>query len=164
MATLHGTDARKRMLAGVNKLADAVAVTLGPRGRNVCLEKHFGAPTITKDGVSVAKEIDLPDPWENIGAKLVKEVASKTSDDAGDGTTTATVLARHLFVDGNKLVEAGFAPVAMKRGMDKACALIVDQLIGLSLPVKDQAHIESVAAVSANGDREIGKLIAEAVA
>ena len=164
MATLHGTDARKKMLAGVNKLADAVAVTLGPRGRNVCLEKHFGSPTITKDGVSVAKEIDLPDPWENLGAKLVKEVASKTSDDAGDGTTTATVLARHLFVDGNRLVEAGFAPVALKRGMDKACALVVDQIIGLSLPVKDQAHIENVATVSANGDRAIGKIIAEAVA
>src|SRR5271168_2020985 len=112
MATRYGTDARKRMLAGVNKLADAVAVTLGPRGRNVCLEKKFGAPLVTKDGVSVAKEIDLVDPWENLGAKLVKEVASKTSDDAGDGTTTATVLARYLFVEGNKLVEARFAPVA----------------------------------------------------
>jgi chaperonin GroEL len=164
MATRYGTDARKRMLAGVNKLADAVAVTLGPRGRNVCLEKPFGGPLVTKDGVSVAKEIELPDPWENMGAKLVREVASKTSDDAGDGTTTATVLARYLCVEGNKLIEAGFAPVAMKRGMDKACALVVDQIIGISLPVKDQSHIENVATISANGDRAIGKLIAEAVA
>jgi chaperonin GroEL len=164
MSTRYGTDVRKRMLAGVNKLADAVAVTLGPRGRNVCLEKSFGSPLVTKDGVSVAKEINLPDPWEDMGAKLVKEVASKTSDEAGDGTTTATVLARHLLVEGVKLVEAGFAPVAMKKGMDKACTLIVDQVIGMSLPVKEQSHIENVATVSANGDREIGRLIAEAVA
>jgi len=164
MSTRYGTDVRRRMLNGVNKLADAVAVTLGPRGRNVCLEKPFGGPLVTKDGVSVAKEITLEDPWENMGAKLVKEVASKTSDDAGDGTTTATVLARHLLVNGVKLVEAGFAPVAMKRGMDKACALIVDQVVGLSLPVKEQSHIENVATISANGDREIGRLVAEAVA
>jgi chaperonin GroEL len=164
MSQRYGTDVRKRMLAGVNKLADAVAVTLGPRGRNVCLEKSFGSPLVTKDGVSVAKEINLHDPWEDMGAKLVKEVASKTSDEAGDGTTTATVLARNLLVSGVKLVEAGFAPVAMKRGMDKACALIVDQIIGLSLPVKEQAHIENVATISANGDREIGKIVAEAVA
>ncbi len=164
MSTRYGTDVRKAMLAGVNKLADAVAVTLGPRGRNVCLEKAFGSPLVTKDGVSVAKEINLPDPWEDMGAKLVKEVASKTSDEAGDGTTTATVLARYIAVHGNKLVEAGMAPVAMKRGMDKACALLVDQIIGMSLPVKDQSHIENVATISANGDREIGRLVAEAVA
>lgn len=164
MATRYGTDVRKRMLEGVNKLADAVAVTLGPRGRNVCLEKPFGSPLVTKDGVSVAKEVNLADPWEDMGAKLVKEVASKTSDEAGDGTTTATVLARHLLVAGVKLVEAGFAPVAMKRGMDKACTLIVDQIIGLSLPVKEQAHIENVATISANGDREIGRIVAQAVA
>ena len=119
MATKFGSDARKRMIVGVNKLADAVAGTLGPCGRNVCLEKAFGAPLITKDGVSVAKEIELHDPWENMGARLVREVASKTSDDAGDGTTTATVLARVLVNEGNKLVEAGFAPVPLKRGMDK---------------------------------------------
>ncbi len=164
MSTRYGTDIRRRMLAGVNKLADAVAVTLGPRGRNVCLEKSFGSPLVTKDGVSVAKEINLPDPWEDMGARLVKEVASKTSDEAGDGTTTATVLARHLLVDGVRLVEAGFAPVAMKKGMDKACALIVDQIIGMSHEVKEQAHIENVATISANGDREIGKIVAEAVA
>lgn len=164
MSTRYGTDVRRRMLAGVNKLADAVAVTLGPRGRNVCLEKPFGSPLITKDGVSVAKEINLPDPWEDMGAKLVKEVASKTSDDAGDGTTTATVLARHIMVAGIKMVEAGFAPVAMKRGMDKACVLLVDQIIGMSTEVKDQGHIESVATISANGDRTIGKIVAEAVA
>lgn len=164
MATKYGTDIRKRMLNGVNKLADAVSVTLGPRGRNVCLEKPFGSPLVTKDGVSVAKEITLHDPWENMGAKLVKEVASKTSDEAGDGTTTATVLARHLLVDGVKLIEAGFAPVALKRGMDKACVLVVDQIVGASLPVQDQSHIENVATISANGDREIGRIVAEAVA
>ena len=164
MPTRYGTDARKKMLAGINKLADAVSITLGPRGRNVCIEKAFGSPLVTKDGVSVAKEINLHDPWEDMGARLVKEVASKTSDDAGDGTTTATVLARVLFVEGNKLLEAGFAPVALKRGMDKASSIIVDQIVGLSLPIKDQSHIENVATISANGDRDIGKIIAEAVA
>jgi chaperonin GroEL len=164
MPTRYGSDARKQMLAGVNKLADAVAITLGPRGRNVCLEKPFGSPLVTKDGVSVAKEINLHDPWEDMGARLVKEVASKTSDDAGDGTTTATVLARTLLIEGNKLVEAGFAPVALKKGMDKASALIVDQVVGMALPVKDQAAIENVATISANGDREIGRIVAEAVA
>jgi chaperonin GroEL len=152
------------MLRGVQKLADTVAVTLGPRGRNVCLEKAFGPPLITKDGVSVAKEIELSDPLENMGAKLVREVASKTSDDAGDGTTTSVVLAAHLFTRGLGLVEAGFAPVSMKRGMDKAKDLIVDQLIGFSVPVKTQEHIENVATISANGDRAIGRIIADAVA
>jgi chaperonin GroEL len=152
------------MLIGVNKLADAVAITLGPKGRNVCLQKTFGSPLVTKDGVSVAKEIELHDPWENMGARLVREAATKTSDDAGDGTTTATVLARFLVNEGNKLVEAGFAPVPFKRGMDKATALLVDQIIGFALPVREQKEIESVATISANGDRKIGKIIAEAVA
>lgn len=164
MSIRYGTVARKGMLRGVQKLADTVAVTLGPRGRNVCLEKAFGPPLITKDGVSVAKEIELSDPLENMGAKLVREVASKTSDDAGDGTTTSVVLAAHLFTRGLGLVEAGFAPVSMKRGMDKAKDLIVDQLIGFSVPVKTQEHIENVATISANGDRAIGRIIADAVA
>lgn len=159
----YGRDARKGMLAGVIKLADAVAVTLGPRGRNVCLEKKFGAPLVTKDGVSVAKEIDLPDPLEDMGARLVREVASKTSEDAGDGTTTSVVLAAHLFTEGQKLVEAGLAPVSLKRGMDKAVDLIVDQILGLSLPVKSQEQVENVATISANGDRKVGKIVADAV-
>jgi len=164
MATMFGTDARKLMLSGVNQLADAVSVTLGPKGRNVMLEKNFGAPTVTKDGVSVAKEVELPDPWENMGARLVREAASKTSEDAGDGTTTSTVLARYLFREGLKLVEAGFPPVPLKRGMDKAYALLEDQFLGTSLPVKSQTDIASVATLSANGDAEIGRIISEAVA
>jgi chaperonin GroEL len=164
MPIRHGMEARKSILAGVNALADAVAVTLGPRGRNVCMEKAFGNPLITKDGVSVAKEIELGDQWENLGVRLLREVASKTSDDAGDGTTTATVLARKLCVDGMQLVEAGFPPVHLKRGMDKAAEWVVDRLLGISLPVKSQQDIENIATVSANGDRVIGKLIAEAVA
>lgn len=164
MPITFGTDARKKLLAGLDKLANTVAVTLGPRGRNVCLEKAFGSPLVTKDGVSVAREIELPDPDENLGAKLVMEVASKTSEDAGDGTTTATVLARDLFQAGFKLVEAGIAPVALKRGMDKACELVVEQVIGLSFPVKGQKDVENVATISANGDRDLGKIVAEAVA
>ena len=164
MTTKYGKDIRKALLSGVNQLADVVAVTLGPRGRNVCLEKAFGTPLVTKDGVSVAKEIELSDPWENLGARLVKEVASKTSDDAGDGTTTATILARYLAVEGNKLVVTGVPPVAMKRGMDKAVVMLTDQIVGLSLPIKSQQDIENVATISANGDRFIGKLIADAVA
>ena len=164
MSTRFGTDARKLMLNGVNKLADAVAVTLGPKGRNVMLEKNFGAPTVTKDGVSVAKEVELPDPWENMGARLVREAASKTSEEAGDGTTTSTVLARYLFREGLKLVEAGFAPVPLKRGMDKAFALLEDQFLGVSLPVKSQEDIKAVATISANGDESIGSIIAESVA
>jgi chaperonin GroEL len=152
------------MIDGVNALADAVKVTLGPRGRNVCMEKAFGNPLVTKDGVSVAKEIDLPDPWQNIGARLVKEVASKTSDDAGDGTTTATVLAAKLATEGNKLVVAGLAPVPLKRGMDKAFSVIEDAIYGMSMPVKSQTDIQNVATISANGDSRIGKIIAEAVA
>ncbi len=164
MPIKYGTDARKRLLEGVTKLADTVAVTLGPRGRNVCLEKAFGNPLVTKDGVSVAKEIELADEWENMGVLLVREAASKTSEDAGDGTTTATVLAHYLFREGMKLVEAGAAPVALKRGMDLAAGDVVERLIGLSLPVKGQEDIENVATISANGDRELGHTIAEAVA
>ena len=164
MSTKFGTDARKRMLAGVDKLADAVVVTLGPKGRNVMLDKNFGAPTVTKDGVSVAKEFELTDPWENMGARLVREAASKTSEDAGDGTTTATVLARYLFREGLKLVEAGLPPVPLKRGMDYAFALIEEQVLGASLPVRTQENIAAVATISANGDHEIGRIIAEAVA
>jgi chaperonin GroEL len=152
------------MLRGVRKLANAVTVTLGPRGRNVCLEKAFGPPVVTKDGVSVAKEIELLDHWENLGARLVREVASKTSDDAGDGTTTSVVLASWLIERGLALVAGGHAPVALKRGMDKSLELLVDQLIGLSIPVRTQEHVEHVASISANGDRSIGKIIADAVA
>jgi chaperonin GroEL len=164
MPIKYGSDARKRMLSGITKLADAVAVTLGPRGRNVGLEKTFGSPVVTKDGVSVAKEIDLPDPWEDIGSRLVKEVASKTSDDAGDGTTTATVLARYMAVRGIRLVEARLSPIAIKRGMDKAQKLITEQIIGLSLPVKEQQHIANIATISANGDSVVGNVVADAVA
>lgn len=164
MPIKFGSDARKKLLAGVNQLADTVAVTLGPKGRNVCLQKAFGDPLVTKDGVSVAKEIELPDRDENMGAQLVMEAASKTSDDAGDGTTTAVVLARFLFHEGMKLVEAGCAPIALKRGMDKALAEVVDQVIGLSLPIKGQQDVENVATISANGDRELGQTIASAVA
>jgi chaperonin GroEL len=163
MAIKYGTDARKAMLAGINKLADAVAVTLGPKGRNVGLEKAFGNPFVTKDGVSVAKEIDLADGWEDIGCRLVREVASKTSEDAGDGTTTATVLARFMANEGNKLVEARFAPVQLKRGMDKAFAMLEEQIIGMSVGIKTKKDIENVACISANGDREIAKIIADAV-
>jgi chaperonin GroEL len=164
MPIKYGTEARKAMIAGVNALANAVKVTLGPRGRNVCLQKNFGSPLVTKDGVSVAKEIDLPDPWENIGARLVKEVASKTSDDAGDGTTTATVLAAYLANEGNKLVVAGMAPVPLKRGMDKAFTVIEDAIYGISTAVRSQQDIQNVATISANGDATIGKIIADAVA
>ncbi len=164
MPTLFGSEIRKKMLSGVNQLADAVVSTLGPRGRNVCLQKTFGSPLITKDGVSVAKEVELEDPWENMGCRLLREAASKTSDDAGDGTTTATVLARYIYQEGFKLVEAGLAPISLKRGLDKAFAMLEEQVIGMSLPVKNQQDIENVATISANGDREIGKVIADAVA
>lgn len=164
MAIKYGTDIRNKLLVGVNKLADAVVVTLGPKGRNVCLEKAFGAPFVTKDGVSVAKEIELHDPWENMGARMVREVSSKTSDDAGDGTTTATVLARAMFVRGMKLVEAGYAPINVKRGMDKALPFLLDAIVDQSFPVTEQADIESVATISANGDTGIGHIVAEAVA
>ncbi len=159
----YGLDARKRMLCGVNKLADAVVVTLGPKGRNVCLEKAFGSPFITKDGVSVAKEIELDDPWENMGCRIIREAASKTSEDAGDGTTTSTLLARFIAVQGMKHTEADFSPVRFKRGMDKAVRLLVENIMAMSLPIKNQQDIESVATISANGDIAVAKVIAEAV-
>ena len=160
----YGTKARSKLLSGVNQLAKTVAITLGPRGRNVALAKAFGNPVVTKDGVSVAKEIELSDPWENMGALLVREVASKTSDDAGDGTTTATVLAQFMFAEGMKYVSAGMSPVAMKRGMDKAGSWLAEQIVGLAIPVKSQADVENIATISANGDRALGKIVAEAVA
>lgn len=164
MSIKHGLDARKRMLTGINKLADAVVVTLGPKGRNVALEKAFGSPLITKDGVSVAKEIELADPWENIGCRLLREAASKTSEDAGDGTTTSTLLARFIAVEGMKRIEANFSPVRFKRGMEKAAKLVIENVEAMALSVKSQEDIEGVAAISANGDRVIAKVIADAVA
>ena len=156
-------DSRARMSAGVNILANAVKVTLGPKGRNVVLEKSFGAPTVTKDGVSVAKEIELEDKFENMGAQMVKEVASKTSDVAGDGTTTATVLAQAMMREGLKAVAAGMNPMDLKRGIDKAVSSAVDGLRGLSKPTKDSTAIAQVGAISANGDEAIGSIIAEAM-
>jgi len=156
-------NARVRMIAGVNILADAVKVTLGPKGRNVVLERSFGAPTVTKDGVSVAKEIELKDKFENMGAQLVKEVASKTSDVAGDGTTTATVLAQAIVSEGMKFVAAGMNPMDLKRGIDKAVAVSVEELKKLSKPCKDSKEIAQVGSISANADPEIGKTIAEAM-
>src|SRR5512138_2442796 len=156
-------EARQSILAGVNKLAEAVKVTLGPRGRNVILDKKFGSPTITKDGVTVAKECEFADPFENMGAQLVREVASKTSDIAGDGTTTATVLAQAIFREGIKNVTAGANPMALKRGIDKAVAAVVEQLKSLSVPTAGKKEIAQVGAISANNDKEIGDLIAEAM-
>ncbi|MCE5232837.1 MAG: chaperonin GroEL [Xanthomonadaceae bacterium] len=156
-------DARVRMVKGVNILANAVKVTLGPKGRNVVLEKSFGAPTITKDGVSVAKEIELADKFENMGAQMVKEVASKTSDNAGDGTTTATVLAQAMIREGMKAVAAGMNPMDLKRGIDKAVTAAIDELKKLSKPSSDSKSIAQVGTISANGDEVIGKLIAQAM-
>src|ERR1700730_8939726 len=156
-------DARERILKGVNVLADAVTVTLGPKGRNVVLEKSFGAPTVTKDGVTVAKEIELEDKFENMGAQMVKEVASKTSDVAGDGTTTATVLARSIFTEGIKMVAAGHDPMSLKRGIDRAVAAVTGELKNLSKPTKDRREIAQVATISANNDSTIGDIIAEAM-
>jgi len=156
-------DARNRVLRGVNTLADAVTVTLGPRGRNVCLEKSWGSPTITKDGVTVAKEIQLEDKFENMGAQMVKEVASKTSDVAGDGTTTATVLSRAIFGEGLKLVAAGHDPMSIKRGIDKAVAKVVDELKAMSKPTRDRDEIAQVGTISANNDKTIGAILAEAM-
>jgi len=155
--------ARNQILAGINALADAVKVTLGPKGRNVLIEKSFGSPTITKDGVTVAKEIELEDKFENMGAQMVREVASKTSDNAGDGTTTATVLAQAIYREGAKLVAAGHNPMEIKRGIDKAVAAIVTHLKGQSKATQDANEIEQVGTISANGDVEIGKLLAEAM-
>ena len=159
---VHSEEARRSILSGVNTLAEAVKVTLGPKGRNVVLDKKFGSPTITKDGVTVAKEIELEDKLENIGAQMVREVASKTSDVAGDGTTTATVLAQSIFREGLKTVAAGANPMALQRGIHKATERVVDEIKNMSKPVKGDA-IAQVGTISANGDRTIGELIAEAM-
>jgi chaperonin GroEL len=156
-------DARAKVLRGVNILADTVIVTLGPKGRNVVLEKSWGAPTITKDGVTVAKEIQLEDKFENMGAQMVKEVASKTSDIAGDGTTTATVLSRAIFSEGLKMVAAGHDPMAIKRGIDKAVAKVVEELKAQSKPTRDRDEIAQVGTISANNDKTIGAILAEAM-
>ncbi len=156
-------DARSSILRGVNVLANAVRVTLGPKGRNVVIEKSFGAPLVTKDGVSVAKEIELENKFENMGAQMVKEVASKTNDDAGDGTTTATVLAQAIFREGVKIVTAGHNPTQVKRGIDKAVGIVRDELKRLSKPVKGDTEISQVGSISANNDPEIGKMLAEAM-
>ena len=159
----YSTKARDRLLRGVNILSDAVAVTLGPKGCNVVLGKSFGAPLITKDGVTVAKEIELEDRFENMGAQMVKEVASKTSDMAGDGTTTATVLARAIYREGQKLVAAGINPMAIKRGIDRGVAVVVEELKKLSKPTRDKTEIAQVGTISANNDPMVGKLISEAM-
>ena len=158
-----GDDSRSRMVKGVNILANAVKVTLGPKGRNVVLEKSFGAPTITKDGVSVAKEIELEDKFENMGAQMVKEVSSQTSDIAGDGTTTATVLAQGIVREGMKSVSAGMNPMDLKRGIDKAVIAAVEELKKLSKPCADTSAIAQVGTISANSDSSIGDIIAEAM-
>jgi len=158
-----GEDARAKMMRGVNTLADAVKVTLGPKGRNVVLDKSWGAPIITKDGVTVAKEIELEDKFENMGAQMVKEVASKTADIAGDGTTTATVLAQAIAKEGVKAVAAGMNPMDLKRGIDKAVIAVVAALSELSVPVTNQEEIAQVGTISANGDEEIGRIIADAM-
>src|SRR5437899_1513114 len=157
------TEARARLKRGVDQLAEAVKVTLGPKGRNVVIDKKFGNPTITKDGVTVAKEIELEDPIENMGAQMVKEVATKTSDLAGDGTTTATVLAQAIFREGLKSVTAGSNPMALKRGIDKAVETVVEELKKISVPTAGRKEIAQVGTISANNDSEIGKLIAEAM-
>jgi len=159
----YNTSARAKLKAGVDKLADAVKVTLGPRGRNVVIEKKYGSPTITKDGVTVAKEIELEDHFENIGAQMVKEVASKTSDDAGDGTTTATLIAQAIFREGVKNVTAGHNPMAIKRGIDKAVITVNEAVKKMSRPVSGKQEISQVGTISANSDKQIGDLIAEAM-
>jgi chaperonin GroEL len=155
-------EAREAMRRGVSKLARAVKVTLGPKGRNVIIQKSFGSPTVTKDGVTVAKEIELEDKYENMGARMVREVASKTSDVAGDGTTTATVLAEAIYNEGLRAVVSGVNPMLMKRGIEKAVEEIVAKLSGMKIDVKSQGDLENVASVASNNDREIGKIIAEA--
>ena len=160
---IFDNSARQKLKTGVDKLANAVKVTLGPKGRNVILDKKFGAPTITKDGVSVAKEIELKDPIENMGAQLVREVASKTADDAGDGTTTATVLTQAIFTQGLKNVAAGANPMDLKRGIDKAVSVVVENLKSQSKTISSSNEIAQVATISANNDQEIGKMIANAM-
>src|SRR5271154_7060191 len=166
MAAKHvhfSSDARDRMLRGVNVLANAVKVTLGPKGRNVVIEKSYGAPNITKDGVTVAKEIELSDKFENMGAQMVREVASKTNDDGGDGTTTAIVLAQAIYREGAKIVAAGHNPMEVKRGIDKAVEKIVAELKNISEKVNGKKEIAQVGTISANNDKQIGELIAEAM-
>ena len=160
---VYGEDARKKLLVGVEKLSEAVAITLGPKGRNVVLDKKFGTPSSTKDGVTVAKEIELEDPFENMGAQMVNEVASKTSDVAGDGTTTATVLAHSIFREGMKNVAAGANPMDLKRGIEKAVEVVVNELKKMSKPTKEKKEISQVGTISANNDKTIGDLIAEAM-
>lgn len=157
-------EGRQLMLAGVMELADAVKITMGPRGRNVVIDKTFGAPLVTKDGVTVAKEIEFEDKFKNMGAQMVKEVASKTSDVAGDGTTTATVLASHILIEGGKAVVAGYNPMDLKRGIDKAVALVVEMLKKSSVPCKDDKAIAQVGTISANSDEAVGRIIADAMA
>ncbi|NLI33815.1 MAG: chaperonin GroEL [Deltaproteobacteria bacterium] len=160
---IYDVKAREALLTGLNTLADAVKVTLGPKGRNVVIEKSFGGPTVTKDGVTVAKEIEIEDKFQNMGAQMVKEVASKTSDVAGDGTTTATILAQSIYYEGSKLVAAGANPMALKRGIEKTVKVVVDELKKISKPTKDQKEIAQVGTISANNDTTIGNIIAEAM-
>ncbi|MGD9327023.1 MAG: chaperonin GroEL, partial [Desulfobacterales bacterium] len=159
----YSSEARRSMLEGINVLADAVKVTLGPRGNNVVLDKSFGSPTVSKDGVTVAKEIELEDKFQNMGAQMVKEVASKTSDMAGDGTTTATVLAQAIYNEGQKMVAAGVNPMPLKRGIDKGVEAVVAELKKLSKPTREKKEIQQVGTISANSDETIGKLISEAM-
>ena len=159
----YDEEARKSILKGVNTLADAVKVTLGPKGRNVIIDRSFGAPTVTKDGVTVAKEIELEDKFENMGAQMVREVASKTSDVAGDGTTTATILAQAIYREGAKTVAAGSNPMDVKRGIEKAVDVVVEELKKMSKPTKDAKEIAQVGTISANNDEAIGEIIAEAM-
>ncbi|OPX34225.1 molecular chaperone GroEL, partial [candidate division KSB1 bacterium 4484_188] len=154
----YNSDARTKLKKGVDQLAEAVKVTLGPKGRNVVIDKKFGSPTVTKDGVTVAKEVELEEPLENMGAQMVKEVASKTSDDAGDGTTTATVLAQSIFDEGLKNVTAGGNPTEIKRGIETAVKVVVDELKKLSKPIGGKLEIAQVGAISANNDMAIGEL------
>jgi chaperonin GroEL len=160
---VYAENSRQAILRGVNQLADAVKVTLGPKGRNVVIEKKFGGPTITKDGVTVAKEIELRDPLENMGAQMVREVASKTSDIAGDGTTTATILAQAIFREGVKSVAAGANPMALKRGIEKAVEVAVAEVKKMSVDAKSNEMIAQVGTISANSDHTIGNIIAEAM-
>src|SRR5438876_221230 len=160
---VHGEESRAAILRGINQLADAVKITLGPKGRNVVIDKKFGSPTITKDGVTVAKEIELKDAFENMGAQMLKEVAVKTSDVAGDGTTTATVLAQAIFTEGLKNVTAGADPMALQRGIDKAVAVVVKELAARSKSTKDKKEIAQVATIASNNDVTIGTLISEAM-
>ncbi|MGE4608403.1 MAG: TCP-1/cpn60 chaperonin family protein, partial [Myxococcota bacterium] len=159
----YDQDARQKLLAGVNGLANAVRVTLGPKGRNVIIDKSFGSPTVTKDGVTVAKEIEFEDKFENMGAQMVKEVASKTSDVAGDGTTTATVLAQALFREGSKLIVAGMNPMEVKRGIDASVSAISTELSRMSKSTRDSAEIAQIGTISANNDPTIGEIISEAM-